>query len=40
MLRLDDETFAQLNAYAATRGKSRATVIREAILHYVAGCDE
>lgn len=33
MLRLDDDTFAVLNEYAADVGKPRAVVIREAIWH-------
>lgn len=40
MLRLDDETFDKLNRYAEAMGKSRAVVIRDAITHYIAGCDD
>lgn len=34
MLRLDDETFDQLNAFAASTGAPRAVVIRDAIRHW------
>jgi hypothetical protein len=34
MLRLDDDTFAMLNAQALADGKPRADVIRDAIRHW------